>query len=92
VISHSNYLKYGLSKIIIKSTQRIRFLKFCINNDIVPKHLYFLHRYNINNLTHYKTHNRYERLNYLHTMRTLEIELNDALRNIQFESSDFPFC
>jgi len=35
-------------KIIIKSTQRIRFLKFCINNDIVTKHLYFLHRHNIN--------------------------------------------
>jgi len=38
-------------KINIKCTQRIRFLKFCINNDIVPKHLYFLHRHNIN-LTH----------------------------------------
>jgi len=51
-------------KIIIKST-RIRFLKFCINNDIVPKHSYFLRRHNIN-LTRYKTHNRYERLNHLH--------------------------
>jgi len=68
-------------KIIIKSTQRIRFLKFCINNDIVPKHLYFLHRHNIN-LTHYKIHNRYERLNHLHAMRTLRIELNDVFRNM----------
>jgi len=68
-------------KIIIKSTQRIRFLKFCINNDIISKHLYFLHRHNIN-LTHYKTHNRYECLNHLHTMRTLRIELNDAFRNM----------
>jgi len=68
-------------KDIIKNTQRIRFLKFCINNDIVPKHLYCIHQQNIN-LTCYKSIKRYERLNNLHTMRILRIELNDAFRKV----------
>jgi len=37
------WIKYH--KINIKSTQDVRFLKFCINNDIVPKHLYFLYKH-----------------------------------------------
>jgi len=82
VIFHSNYLKCGLNIAkLLSEVHNVRFLKFCINNDIVPKHLYFLHRHNIN-LTHYKTHNRYEHLNHLHAMRTLRIELNDAFRNM----------
>jgi len=60
-------------KNIIKSTQRIRYLKFYISNDIVPKHLYFLHQHNIN-LTHYRALDRYKHLNNLHTMRILRIE------------------
>jgi len=68
-------------KNIIKNTQRIRYLKFCINNDIVPRHLHFLHQHNIN-LTHYRALDRYRRLNDLHMMRILRIELNDAFRSI----------
>jgi len=48
---------------------------------IVPKHLYYIHQQNIN-LTHYKSLNRYRRLNNLHTMRILRIELNDGFRNV----------
>jgi len=69
-------------KIIIKNTQRIKFLKFCINNNIVPKHLYFLHRHNMN-LSHYSAIHKYKRLNDLHTRRVLRLELGDAFRVIQ---------
>jgi len=81
--------KCGLSiaKLLLKVHNVLGFCKFCINNDLF-QNIYtsyidtILYRHNIN-LTHYKTHNRYECLNHLHTMRTLRIELNDAFRNMR---------
>jgi len=69
-------------KAIIKNTQRRKFLKFCINNNIIPKHLYFLHRRNMN-LSHHNAIHKYKSLNDLHTKRILRLELSDAFRGIQ---------
>jgi len=61
-------------------------MKFCINNNIVPKHLYFLLRQTIN-LTHYSAVHKYERLSNLHTKRILRIELGDAFRAIHYSKA-----
>jgi len=39
------------TKIVIKQECRIKFLKFCLEHNIVPQHLYRFHNYNIN-ITH----------------------------------------
>jgi len=68
-------------KYIIKATQCVRFLKVCINKNIIPTHLKYLYKQNTN-LTHYRSLYRYERLNNLHSNRILRLELNDAFRNL----------
>jgi len=68
-------------KLVIMSTIRIRFLKFCINNNITPQHLYFLQRHNIN-LSYYDSIKKYESRRDTHIRKILKLELNDAFRTL----------
>jgi len=68
-------------KIIIRNSLRIKFLKFCVRNNIIPQHLYYFYQHNIN-LSYYGSIIRFERLKYSHTMKLLKIELNDAFRTL----------
>jgi len=55
----------------------------CIYKNIVPKHLKYLRQHN-NNLTHYRSLHRYERLDNIYFIRILRLELNDAFRNLHY--------
>jgi len=78
-------------KTIIRSTLRIKFLKFCINNNIIPQHLCYLQSHNIN-LTNYCTIHKYKRLVNTHTeFKILRMELNDAFRTLHNSRSHI-FC
>jgi len=59
----------------------LKFLKFCINNRIIPQHLYYLCSHNIK-FTHSGTMRKYKRLTVTHSYKILRMELNDAFRTI----------
>jgi len=68
-------------KNVIKSKYRIKFLKFCIEHNIVPQHLYQIQRHNIN-VKHFESIKKYNRLKDCIMVKILKIELNEAFRNL----------
>jgi len=60
---------------------RIKFLKFCLEHNIVPQHLYQMQRHTIN-VTHYSSIKRYKRLKEYIMFKILKLELNDAFRTL----------
>jgi len=68
-------------KIMIKNKCRIKFLKFCLEHNIVPQHLYQIQRHNIN-VTQFESIKKYNRLKDYIMFKILKIELNEAFRNL----------
>jgi len=68
-------------KIMLKNKNRIKFLKFCIEQKLVPQHLYQIQRHNIN-FTHVESIRRYNRMKNQMLVRILKMELNEAFRTL----------
>jgi len=67
------------SKSVVKHEFRIKFLKFCLEQSIIPRHLCRFHNYKIN-ITHPNSYKRYKKVK-KHTINNiLKIELNDSFR------------
>jgi len=66
---------------IYKSKLRIRFIKYCILNEIVPPHLFGLQRFNIH-LHDHTSKTKLDDLKNCFTKRLLKIELKDAYESM----------
>jgi len=73
-------------KLYYKSKLRIRFYKFCIENDIVPPHLYRLHNINVE-LQHENSKLRFNNLINSYIKKVLKLELSDTYRHINYAQS-----
>lgn len=72
------WINYQMS---IRNRVRIKFIKFCIHNDIVPQHLQFIHNSKLN-FSHFSVMSKFKHLKYIFILRLLKMELNDAFRSI----------
>jgi len=68
-------------KTMVMNKCRIRFLKFCIEHNIVPQHLYRIQCHSIN-VTHYRSIKRYNNLKKYMVLKILKLELNEAFRTL----------
>jgi len=66
---------------IYKCKLRIRFIKFCIQHEIIPSHLSGLQRFNVH-LQDQKLKGKFNDIKISFEKRLLKIELNDAYRSI----------
>lgn len=68
------WINYQMS--IIRNRVRIKFIKFCIHNDIMPQHLQFIHNSKLN-FSHFSLMSKFKHLKYTLTLHLLKMELND---------------
>jgi len=68
-------------KNIIKNKARIKFLKICIQRNLIPQHLKMIYNFNIN-IQHSSTNNKLMVLKRRTTNKVLQLELNDAHRSL----------
>jgi len=66
---------------IDKSRLRIRFIKSCIQHEIVPSHLYKMQHFNLH-LHDHTSKSKFKEIKNSFTKRLLRIELNDAHRSL----------
>ena len=88
VILMKQWIKHHCN--IVKSTVRIRFLKFCLQRKIVPTHLYRIHKFE---LKFFELHlwNKYYKLKNFFIYRMLNTELNDSYRLLHYSRIDMYF-
>lgn len=70
-----------LMKTNAKLRVRIYFLKTCINNDLIPVHLYKLSHFDVNN-PHTSSSRKVDKLKYNFVHKLLRIELQDAYKQL----------
>jgi len=69
-------------KTIYRNRIRIRFIKFCIQHDVVPPHLYRIHNFNLNLYHHSSISKFYVLMDIYIQKKLLKMGLNDSYRLI----------
>jgi len=72
-------------KNVIKYKVRIKFLKICIQRNLIPQHLKTIYNFNIN-MQHFNTNNKFIVLKRKIINKILQLELNDAHRSLHFSN------